>query len=56
MRKTVIPLLRNLPPHVVITRCRHCGDLAFEGELCRTDEERVECPSRRMLEEVAGAA
>jgi hypothetical protein len=45
-----------LPSGAVITRCRHCNELVFQGELCTTDEERIECPSRRLLEEVAGAA
>jgi hypothetical protein len=53
MRKTVIPLLRALPSAADIVRCRLCNELVFMGEVCRTDDERNECPSRRQLEEAA---
>jgi hypothetical protein len=53
MRKTVIPLLRHLPNGVVIQRCGRCGELAFVGEMCKTDKESEECPSRGELEEAA---
>jgi hypothetical protein len=56
MRKTVIPLLRDLPPFALIMRCQLCGELVFGGEICKSADEAAECPPRRLLEQVAGAA
>jgi hypothetical protein len=53
MRKTVIPLLRHLPSGSVIQRCGLCNELVFAGEICRTNEESADCPSRGELEEAA---
>lgn len=46
MRLTPIPLLRDLAPCVVISRCKLCGELVHEGERCESSNEASACPSR----------
>lgn len=51
MRKTPIPLLRNLPPNVAVVRCGLCHELVLADECCGGPLEAPCCPRRAMLEQ-----
>ena len=50
MRRTVLPLLRDLAPEVLVVRCLRCQELVLFDELCKHPLESACCPSRVMLE------
>lgn len=51
MRKTPIPLLRNLPANVAVVRCGLCEELVLADECCSGPMEAPICPRRAMLEQ-----
>jgi hypothetical protein len=50
VRKTPLPLLRDLAPEVLVVRCGHCCELVLFDELCKHPLEAACCPRRSMLE------
>jgi hypothetical protein len=50
VRKTALPLLRDLAPEVLVVRCLRCQELVLFDELCKHPLESACCPSRVMLE------
>jgi hypothetical protein len=56
MRRTAIPLLRDLPSGVVIVRCPSCCEFVLMSEMCRSSEDKSMCLPRRLIEETAGNA
>lgn len=51
MRKTPIPLLRDLPCGAVLLRCQACGDLVLLDETCRPGSVAAErCPPRALID------
>ena len=50
VRKSPLPLLRDLAPEVLVVRCGHCCELVLFDELCKHPLEAACCPRRSMLE------
>ena len=50
MRRTALPLPRDLAPEVLVVRCLRCQELVLFDELCKHPLESACCPSRVMLE------
>lgn len=51
VRKTPIPLLRNLPANCAVVRCGLCQELVLADECCESPLEAPCCPRRAMLEQ-----
>lgn len=51
VRKTPIPLLRNLPPNCPVVRCGLCEELVLHHECCSGPLEAPSCPRRAYLEQ-----
>jgi hypothetical protein len=51
VRKTPLPLLRDLAPNVLVIRCQHCTELVVFDELCQAELESMCCPRRAMIEQ-----
>lgn len=50
MRKTPIPLLRDLPPFTRVDQCRFCGHFVFANEACQGGVEAASCPPRFVVD------
>lgn len=50
VRKTPIPLLRDLQPNVLVIRCLQCGELVLFSELCQDPISASCCPRRAQVE------
>ena len=50
VRKTPLPLLRDLATEVLVIRCPNCQELVLFDEMCRVALEGACCPRRAMLE------
>lgn len=51
MRKTPLPLLRELRSGVVVWRCCYCESLVLVGEACQSSDEAKQCPPRAVVVE-----
>jgi hypothetical protein len=54
MRAAPLPLLRDLPPFLLIIRCIYCGALVRGEELCADRAEAAGCKPPRVLHERPG--
>ena len=50
MRKTPLPLLRNLASGVVVSRCPFCGQMVLGREQCGGQSEANECQPRAQVD------
>lgn len=50
VRKTPIPLLRDLTPNCAVVRCGLCQELVLADECCSGPLEAPLCPRRAQLE------
>jgi hypothetical protein len=50
MRKTPLPLLRDLPAWVIVRRCMFCQKFVFDQEACESESEARYCPPREVIE------
>ncbi len=51
VRRTPLPLLRDLAADTLVIRCQHCTELVLFDELCGQALESLCCPKRAMLEQ-----
>lgn len=54
MRQTPLPLLRDLAPGALISRCEFCRSFAVGHEACQGSKEASQCPPRRLVDVLAG--
>jgi len=52
VRETPLPLLRNLPPDMLVVRCGLCNELVLAVECCSDVTHAPLCPRRAVLEGV----
>ena len=50
VRRTPLPLLRDLSANLLVIRCQQCAELVLLPELCGDPISATVCPRRAMLE------
>lgn len=50
MRKSPLPLIKDMAAGDIIERCNLCGELTMLNEMCRTAKEADRCPPRADVE------